>query len=188
MLAESIDAKICRAIAALINADAGYFGAYYRGTARYIPPLISDDYINLPDLLIQNVLDRDQFNRLIGGVAKPSVHVKVLMWEPEVTVPYAEGNAEKIVNRIVALEALLEIGSLGQGGENTGMGKLIDPDSSFGDPAMTRYLNVEVPQFTRFAPQRVDISEARDQSSIAMVFPLVVSYVTQQNRLTRRPI
>lgn len=182
---ESIDSKVCRAVRDLINADP-FFSVYYAGKCRYIPPLISDDHIDLPDIMVQDGLERDLFVRMIGNVALATTNVKITLWDPETTEEFHDGEdpARNIVNRLTHLERVLETGTLGP--ENTGQGKIIDPDSAPGDPGTVRFLNVKAPAYSRTASQRLDISKARDRSSLAMVYPLLVSYTTQQDRRSRR--
>lgn len=186
-LEEFVEAKLARALATLINTD-DYFAVYLGGRARYVPPLIEDDLISLPDCLVQNVIERDTLNRMLGGFAKPTVHLRVLLFEPERTRPYEDGDSDRIENRIVQLERVVEAGSLETDGTRNGQGKLIDPDSAADDPPVKRYLNDLSPTVFRFPPQRRDLSPSGDQTSIAMVYPLIVSYQTTQNRLTRRTL
>lgn len=180
----SLEEKMAIAAVALINSDTTKFATFYGGRCRYIPQLIEDDLIQLPDLMVQNVFERDALNRMLALAASPFIHLRFLMFEPVRVTPYTADEADKIESRIVHLEKLLEYGS--EGDDGAGKGWLIDPDSDPGDPPVLRYLNDHSPRFTRFAPVIHDLSKDKEQTSIAMLYTLIASYETSVNRLTRR--
>lgn len=182
----SIDEKVCRALVSLINTDPDFL-AYYGGRCRYLPPTVDPELISLPDIIVQNVHDRDTLNRMVGNAVAPTVNARIILIEPDRVSPYdaSEAISANIVNRIVALERLLE---KGQNATNDGhdLAQLNDPDWLPADPPHLRLLNGNAPRYVRQSRVRIDISPEGDRSAIAVLFPLLVTYETRQDRLTRK--
>lgn len=181
----SIDEKVCRALVALLNADPD-LGAFYNGRCRYLPPTVDPELIELPDIFVQNVHERDALNRMMGNAVAPTVNARIGLLELERVTPYSDDEppSANVVNRIVAVERAIERGQDVEDG--VGLGKLVDPDALPTDPPATRILNTVAPRVIRQSRIRIDISPEQDRSVIAVLFPLLVTYETRQDRLTRR--
>jgi hypothetical protein len=180
-LEAALEWKIATACVRLVQADSLHFAKKYAGRIRHIPPLVTEDSIRLPDFMVQNVIERDAMNRLVGRAAKPLVHIRFALWHDVITY-YRPNTVDSIENELVRLEQLLMLGT-----DSNNTGKLVDPAYADGPPTL-KYLNERIFNVLRMPPVIHDLSSKTDSTALAVEYQLIVSFETHQNILTRRRI
>jgi hypothetical protein len=178
--AQSIESQIRDSIIALLRADddvAGYFGTIVGGQVSTVQRG-SEPWLELPQIVVRNVPQRDTLRRMIGGdLSRDSVFIAVYVYDFPEDETIIEGQITAI-DRVQYVEMALERGTTGTPAE---IGKLLVVEGDPADPL--DWLTEKRPIIRRETPARITHRESGE--AVADSYPLLLEYHVRRTTTTK---